>query len=1315
MFANHQAFHSPPPTHRLHTLALGGLLASSVVSPAWCTEAVSTAAELDALRNRNGTYKLTADINLSDYTPWVPIGSRSHPFTGRLDGNGHSISGLHATTTTVDTPAGLFGYLKDGRIHNLFLDQPYILSTSDGSPAGAIAGKMVHSNVTHVINHRGSVETRGAQFQDGDYSPGGGLVGLAQGGSQVRNNLNTGLVRTIGRVAHAGGGVGFAHSNSPVSGNLNTGPVSTNGEWARAGGAVGEASDYSHVSGNLNTGPVSTNGEWAHAGGGVGFAHSNSPVSGNLNTGPVSANGDDAYAGGAVGYARISSSVRGNLNTGSVSTNGEWAHAGGAVGFAHSNSSVSGNLNTGRVSTIHQLADAGGAVGQASRNSPVSGNLNTGPVSTTGNSANAGGAVGKAARPSLNSGNLNSGSVTSLNGEANIFGLTQLTRNGLQGLSGNLWNAGNNKYPMLKGINPAYQDLRRINGTRYGNNTFPTELNMFARPGNDTLDSLFDQTVWKVRDGYLPFLKSVTLERAEAANIDCTPGGFDCFPASCQFTSQSSGSIEHLLYDGQCYYSVVKADNGLSYWAVYKKDGRRVLPEPCGVYDLTGPDSSGIVVDAAVNQDNRVYVAYHDPVLPGQTPPVDSMLAMLTLSEEGPSQLAAARVMATDDDRITGLSVDGNDVLVNTEKVIYRLSKANELIMVELDVNPEEVIQSVAGNRRDLYLLTHEQDAGYRIRVVPESGADASFMVTTPSGVTTSKQVIASLKISGDWLHLLMIDNRSIIWRKYRLKTLASAPDEAKESDTYAALPQNITPAAITLIPDMVVDTGAGQDQVFIMGNNTGGLPQYFRLMPTDFTPFISNWPWWGSALLGTGTSLTVIALLATTGCLLKKAWDFRHKHDKLHIQKRTRTLFRNKPLPPIPPFFDPGGDSSAMQMTPAATGFVQKLGVEPQAYEEPHIYDIVGPATGVTQVHSITIGQAETEFPGNTLDHREACEPWPGPIKIHQLPEQAPDDLDGFELTVVPEEPWYASTHPGNIASAPVYTELNKPSAKRALQCLEAQPSQQPGADPLGCVGPGQSPTYFLALVNLEGSDPFSRFGRIHLKVLGKGFDLVFRGMEAVDSYVYDFPPGHPKRTRVHKRRVAEVLYGEHLTTAERFDRRIGDMENPVISFCNAMGGNIWHAFLVFRNSKTGEYNTLHIRQGSYYPEFMDRTATERYFYYEQKKIVGAISLARLTELYGARLDLNLLRDIFKQRLGTKEACYRINNQNCMTFSMLAFWATDFDWATFLREMKLANLQSPYHILKALAGSSRNHPAIHSQENNLLPDWLAELNQNEE
>ena len=194
--------------------------------------------------------------------------------------------------------------------------------------------------------------------------------------------------------------------------------------------------------------------------------------------------------------------------------------------------------------------------------------------------------------------------------------------------------------------------------------------------------------------------------------------------------------------------------------------------------------------------------------------------------------------------------------------------------------------------------------------------------------------------------------------------------------------------------------------------------------------------------------------------------------------------------------------------------GSLQEFTVEAQAYEQPHIYETIDPATGAEQINTAPAGQAqeyqepvtsqpqiEAELSGNAPGHSEAYEPWPGQVEIHQQPELVPDELDGFELTAVSEGPWYANTNPGTIASAPIYTELNKPSAKRALQCMEAQPSQQAGAGHLGCVGPGSSPTYFHAMVQLEGIDPFSRLGKLKLKALAKGFDLVFKGMEAVDS----------------------------------------------------------------------------------------------------------------------------------------------------------------------------------------------------------------------
>ena len=52
------------------------------------TVEISTAAQLDSIRdNLAGKYRLTADISLSQYLRWEPIGSESAPFTGMFEGN----------------------------------------------------------------------------------------------------------------------------------------------------------------------------------------------------------------------------------------------------------------------------------------------------------------------------------------------------------------------------------------------------------------------------------------------------------------------------------------------------------------------------------------------------------------------------------------------------------------------------------------------------------------------------------------------------------------------------------------------------------------------------------------------------------------------------------------------------------------------------------------------------------------------------------------------------------------------------------------------------------------------------------------------------------------------------------------------------------------------------------------------------------------------------------------------------------------------------------------------------------------------------
>jgi len=59
------------------------------------------------------TIQLDADISLSAYADWTPIGTSTNPFKGTFDGQNHTISDL-----TINTPTqkfvGLFGKINPG-------------------------------------------------------------------------------------------------------------------------------------------------------------------------------------------------------------------------------------------------------------------------------------------------------------------------------------------------------------------------------------------------------------------------------------------------------------------------------------------------------------------------------------------------------------------------------------------------------------------------------------------------------------------------------------------------------------------------------------------------------------------------------------------------------------------------------------------------------------------------------------------------------------------------------------------------------------------------------------------------------------------------------------------------------------------------------------------------------------------------------------------------------------------------------------------------------------------------------------------------
>ena len=132
---------------------------------------VSTYAQLNNIRNDlGGYYKLTVDIDASDQS-WTPIGTASNPFTGGLDGDGHTISNL---TVSSGTHAGLFGYITGANIRNLTLSDVSIRASnasSGNSHAGALTAYSRNGKISNVAVTSGTVTggkwRRGRQWRRG--------------------------------------------------------------------------------------------------------------------------------------------------------------------------------------------------------------------------------------------------------------------------------------------------------------------------------------------------------------------------------------------------------------------------------------------------------------------------------------------------------------------------------------------------------------------------------------------------------------------------------------------------------------------------------------------------------------------------------------------------------------------------------------------------------------------------------------------------------------------------------------------------------------------------------------------------------------------------------------------------------------------------------------------------------------------------------------------------------------------------------------------------------------------------------------------
>ena len=192
-------------------------------------------------------YKLTADIDLSSYDNWEPIGSFTTNFNGKMDGNGFKITNLKIDRQG-QVDIGLFG-CSTGIITNIILIGVVIVG---GVNVGGLAGD----------NLSGSISNSYATGSVTGTDRVGGLVGSNVIGT-ISNSYATGSVTGNDKV---GGLVGSNYYSGTISNSYATGNVSGN---QNVGGLVGHNDLLGIISNSYATGSVS--GDSEYVGGLVGY------------------------------------------------------------------------------------------------------------------------------------------------------------------------------------------------------------------------------------------------------------------------------------------------------------------------------------------------------------------------------------------------------------------------------------------------------------------------------------------------------------------------------------------------------------------------------------------------------------------------------------------------------------------------------------------------------------------------------------------------------------------------------------------------------------------------------------------------------------------------------------------------------------------------------------------------------------------------------------------------------------------------------------------------------------------------------------
>ena len=239
---------------------------------------ITDASELQAMEDDlDAHYELANNIDASATAQWNgqagfdPIGDGSGDFTGKFDGNQHTITGLTIDRGSSDEQVGLFGEVDSALIESVHLES---VTISGRDSVGALAGHLEADVTIRSASMNGAVsgttETGGLIGSNTDSTVKrasatgtvtgsdsiGGLVGQNFGGVVTQASSQAAVTATGkeqgGKFARGGGLVGGNFNEGIINKSYATGSVT----GGKAGGITGENFNGSRVANTYAAGNV---------------------------------------------------------------------------------------------------------------------------------------------------------------------------------------------------------------------------------------------------------------------------------------------------------------------------------------------------------------------------------------------------------------------------------------------------------------------------------------------------------------------------------------------------------------------------------------------------------------------------------------------------------------------------------------------------------------------------------------------------------------------------------------------------------------------------------------------------------------------------------------------------------------------------------------------------------------------------------------------------------------------------------------------------------------------------------------------------